>query len=82
MSAPETVDIKFFITRACFDTAFLEISSHNKMFLIYTYLLFHLLDEFERLQVKEAGCNLLLKTDFHQKNLQRRNCRYKRNCRK
>ena len=37
-----------------------------------TNLLFHLSDEFERLQGKEADCNLLLKTDFHQKNLQRR----------
>ena len=38
---------------------------------LVTYLLFHLSDEFERLQGKEADCNLLLKTDFHQKNLQR-----------
>ena len=35
-----------------------------------SYLLFHFSDEFERLQGKEADCHLLLKTDFHQKNLQ------------
>ena len=36
---------------------------------IPAYLLFHLSDEFERLQGKEADGNL--KTDFQQKNLQR-----------
>ena len=34
------------------------------------YLLFQFSNEFERLQGKEADCNLIaLKTDFHQKNL-------------
>ena len=36
---------------------------------IYMYLLFQFSNEFERLQGKEADCNLLLKTDFHHKNL-------------
>ena len=38
---------------------------------IPTNLEFHLSNEFERLQGKEADCNLLLKTDFQKKNLQR-----------
>ena len=39
---------------------------------VSSYLLFHFSDEFEKLQGKEADCNLLhvLKADFHQKSLQ------------
>ena len=63
----------FFYWFVCFVFLFFLFSIFDNWGLAspVTNLLFEFSDEFERLQGKEADCNLLLKTDFHQKNLQR-----------